>query len=250
MVHRPVVVEVARAVSVTVVVPTYLERENLGVLLRRLAAVRDGLDGAMDVVFMDDPSGDGSGDVVAAFAREHGGWARLVTRTGPRGLSAAVLDGFAEARGDVVVVMDADLSHPPEAIPAMLERLAAGAEMVVGSRYVEGGSTDDKWGVLRWVNSAAATLLARPLTRVRDPMSGFFAVRRGAVLSARGLNPIGYKVLLELIVKCGLTRVEEVPIRFGLRHAGESKLSFTEQVKYVRHLGRLYGFVMGRRRRD
>ena len=231
------------AILVSVVVPTYREHDNLAALIERLALVRERLPG-LEVVFMDDPSGDGSAELVASIAAgQEEPWVSLISREGPRGLSAAVLDGFSAARGSRVVVMDADLSHPPEVIPEMLAALEE-AEMVVGSRYVAGGSTADAWGVFRWLNSVVATVLARPLTRVKDPMSGFFALRRADVLAAGGLSPIGYKIGLELIVKCGLRRVVEVPIHFGLRHAGESKLTLGEQVKYLRHLVRLYRFAM------
>src|SRR5690349_15415001 len=107
--------------------------------------------------------------------------------------------------------MDADLSHPPEALPGMLTKLREGADFVLGSRYVRGGTTSDDWGVLRWLNSRVATWLARPLTSVRDPMSGFFALRRSTFEAGREFNPIGYKIGLELIVKCGCERVVEVP---------------------------------------
>ncbi|MEM1329057.1 MAG: polyprenol monophosphomannose synthase [Planctomycetota bacterium] len=238
-------------VEVTIVVPTFREHDNLIPLLDRLRRLRDQIPG-LEVVFMDDPSGDGSQQLIDSMGED---WVSLVSRNGTRGLSPAVLEGFDHALGKLVVVMDADLSHPPEAIPAMLERLRGSGDrpaqdMVVGSRYVDGGSTQDSWGVFRWVNSAVATLLARPLTRVKDPMSGFFAVRRDAVRDAsQWLNPIGYKIALELIVKCGFERVAEVPIHFGLRHAGESKLSLSEQLKYVRHLARLYFFVLSGGRR-
>ncbi|MEM9064294.1 MAG: polyprenol monophosphomannose synthase [Planctomycetota bacterium] len=226
-------------IAVSVVVPTFREADGVTALLDRVDGVRQSHDIALELILMDDPSGDGITEHVAESGHD---WARVVSRTGPRGLSAAVLDGFGEAIGDTIVVMDADLSHPPESIPDMLTKLDLGAQMVVGSRYVQGGSTDDGWGFFRWLNSAVATVLARPLTKLRDPMSGFFAVRRADVVSGHGYDPIGYKIALEVIVKCAFKRVEEVPIRFGLRHAGESKLTLVEQFKYIEHLRRLYAF--------
>jgi dolichol-phosphate mannosyltransferase len=136
--------------------------------------------------------------------------------------------------------MDCDLSHPPERIPQMILALAAGQQMAIGSRYVPGGSTDDDWGLLRWFNSLVATLLARPLTAARDPMSGFFAMRRRDFEAAKNLNPIGYKIALELIVKCGIENIAEIPIHFSDRRFGQSKLSINEQLKYIQHLRRLY----------
>ncbi len=117
-------------------------------------------------------------------------WARIIVRTSDRGLSPAVLDGFRQARHPVLVCMDCDLSHPPERIPQMVLALESGQQFVLGSRYVAGGSTDDDWGMFRWINSRVATLMARPLTDVKDPMSGFFALRRADFLKARDLNPV------------------------------------------------------------
>jgi len=141
--------------------------------------------------------------------------------------------------------MDCDLSHPAEKIPTMVLALASGQQMVLGSRYVPGGSTSDDWGVFRWLNSRVATLLARPLTNVKDPMSGFFALRKSDFEQARDLNPVGYKVALELIVKCRFENVGEIPIGFIDRVYGESKLTLKEQLKYIKHLRRLYLYRFG-----
>ncbi|MFL4468337.1 polyprenol monophosphomannose synthase [Tateyamaria armeniaca] len=189
------------------------------------------------MLFLDDNSQDGSAEAVAAAGYD---WARIIVRTQDRGLSPAVIDGFAAAQYPVLVCMDCDLSHPPEKVPQMILALNTGQQMVIGSRYVPGASTDDDWGFLRWLNSVVATLLARPLTSVRDPMSGFFAMRKGDFDSVNDLNPVGYKIALELVVKCGFENVGEVPIHFTDRIHGESKLTFKEQLKYIQHLRRLY----------
>jgi dolichol-phosphate mannosyltransferase len=234
--------EAAHPDLISVIVPTYQEAENIPHLVARLSAVRDTSGLPIEVTFMDDDSGDGSPKVVDSLGL---GWVKLVTRTSNRGLSYAVMDGLKQSPGDVVVVMDADLSHPPEAIPQMLEELRAGADLVVGSRFADGGSTADDWGPFRWLNSRVATTLAFPLTRISDPMSGFFAMRRATFADAENLNPIGYKILLELIVKCRCQLIVEVPIHFDNRRYGESKLSFKEQMRYFRHLRRLYTFKYG-----
>jgi dolichol-phosphate mannosyltransferase len=228
--------------SVAVVVPTYREAENLAHLAERLGKVREssGLD--IRVLLMDDDSRDGSDELVRSLGLP---WMEMVVRTGDRGLSQAVLDGLRRCEAEVLVVMDADLSHPPETIPRMVEELGAGADVVVGSRFTEGGSTDDDWGPLRWVNSRVATLLARPLTRLKDPMSGFFALRRSTFAAGRDLNPVGYKIGLELIIKCHATKAVEIPIRFADRRYGTSKLSLKEQLKYLQHLRRLYIYRFG-----
>ena len=222
---------------VSIIVPTYREVDNIPLLIERVARMRGNGLAEIELIFMDDQSRDGSVEAVAACGHD---WVRLVERTGQRGLSPAVLDGFALARHPVLACMDCDLSHPPERLPQMILALSSGQQFVIGSRYVPGGSTDDDWGFFRWLNSRIATLLARPLTKVRDPMSGYFVMRRSDFAKARDLNPIGYKIALELIVKCGFENVGEVPIRFSDRVHGESKLSLREQVKYLVHLRRLY----------
>jgi dolichol-phosphate mannosyltransferase len=231
-----------QSAPITIVVPTYKEVENLPRLIDRIGAVRSqhGLD--IDLLIMDDDSRDGSVELVAARPER---WVQIVVRTSDRGLSQAVLDGLRRARGEILVCMDGDLSHPPEALPAMLRKLEEGADFVVGSRYTKGGTTSHDWGVLRWLNSRVATWLARPLTTIDDPMAGFFALRRATFAAGRDFSPVGYKIGLELIVKCGCERVVEVPIRFEDRRFGDSKLTLAQQVNYLRHLRRLYVFKFG-----
>jgi dolichol-phosphate mannosyltransferase len=222
---------------VSVIVPTYQEADNIPILLQRLDALRRRNGLTLEVLFMDDDSGDGSAELVNASAFD---WAKIITRTENRGLSQAVVDGMRRARYPILVCMDCDLSHPPEKIPQMILALSAGQQMVIGSRYISGGTTDDNWGYLRYFVSTIATLLARPLTAVSDPMSGFFVLRKEDFARARDLDPIGYKIALELIVKCGFDNVGEVPIHFVDRVRGESKLTFHEQLRYIKHLRRLY----------
>lgn len=222
---------------ISVIVPTYKEVENIPLIIERIGQVRRKHCITLEVLFMDDNSQDGSVEVVEACDYD---WVRIIVRSSNRGLSQAVIDGFHAARYPVLVCMDCDLSHPPEIIPRMLLALSTGQQFVIGSRYVPGGSTDDDWGFLRYINSRVATLLARPLTSARDPMSGFFALRKSHFEQARDLNPIGYKIGLELIAKCDFENVAEVPIHFSDRIHGESKLSFKEQLKYIQHIRRLY----------
>jgi len=223
--------------SVSAIVPTYKEVENLPLLTERLNEVRRKHHLSLELLIMDDDSQDGTEELVSSMDRN---WLTLVVRKEERGLSRAVLEGLRLSRGDVLVVMDADLSHPPEKIPEMLVALEKGADFVMGSRYVTGGLTGASWGFFRWLNSRVATLLARPLTSVKDPMSGFFALPRTTFESASDLNPIGYKIGLELMVKCNLHRIEEIPIHFKDRQFGQSKLTLTEQKKYLQHLCRLF----------
>jgi dolichol-phosphate mannosyltransferase len=227
---------------IDVVVPTFREALNIPLLIERLALLKSTHAPNLHLTIVDDDSRDGTED---AIQRLNLPWVTLIIRTTDRGLSAAVLEGLNRTSGEIIVVMDADLSHPPEAIPMMLEELGKGSEFVVGSRYVDGGVTDDNWGVFRWLNSRVATLMARPFTSISDPMSGFFALRRATYSKADFLNPIGYKIGLELMVKCRCSRISEVPIAFTDRVLGESKLSLREQLRYVQHIRRLFLYKYG-----
>jgi dolichol-phosphate mannosyltransferase len=232
----------AARLSISIIVPTFREVESLPHLIDRVGRLRDEQQLDVEMLIMDDDSRDGTAEMIAARPES---WVRLVVRTQERGLSPAVLEGLRLARGEILVSMDADLSHPPEAIPAMLGKLQDGADFVIGSRYVKGGSTSDDWGFLRWLNSRVATALARPLVTARDPMAGFFAFRRSTFASGRDFNPVGYKIALELIVKCSCERVVEVPIHFEDRRFGQSKLTLKQQILYLQHLRRLYMFKYG-----
>ncbi|MCG3127324.1 MAG: Polyprenol monophosphomannose synthase [Phycisphaerae bacterium] len=228
----------------SIVVPTYNERENLAPLARRVFA--SVLPADAELLIVDDNSPDGTADVAAALAAEYP--VRCHVRHGQRGLATAVIAGMRAARGTRIVVMDADLSHPPEMIPTLLAALDADdVQMAIGSRFVPGGRVDLHWPLHRRLNSLLGRLLARPLTPVRDMMSGFFAVRRADVDLER-LAPVGYKIALELIVRQHWTRVVELPISFSDRLAGKTKLSAAEQLRYLRHLARLYAYVLGGRR--
>jgi dolichol-phosphate mannosyltransferase len=229
----------------SIIVPTYKEAPNLRALVERIAQAMGPTGEAYEVIVVDDNSRDGSDQIMAELAGE-GKPVRLITRVDERGLSSAVLEGFHHARGDVLVCMDADLSHPPEAIPKLVEAVRRdGADFAIGSRYVPGAGTDESWGFLRGLNSKVATVLARPFTKIKDPMAGFFALPRAAFLSASALKPVGYKIALELIVKCRCHDIREIPIHFANRKFGRSKLSLREQVNYIRHLKRLADFKFG-----
>ena len=228
------------APELSIIIPTYLEAENIPLLLEgiRAALVPAGI--PYEVLIVDDNSPD---NTQAACAEQvtKGHPLRLITRTQARGLSTAAIRGFEEAAGSLIACMDADLSHPPTALLVMIKTLrTTDAQLVIGSRYVEGGSTDAAWGLFRWLNSKVATVLAAPFSAgARDPMAGFFMMARTTYQQKDALNPIGYKILLEIIVKCRLKRVLEVPIHFRDRRFGQSKLNLREQIRYLRHLWRL-----------
>lgn len=225
----------------SIIVPTFREAANLPALLRRtLAAVAEAGRPA-EVIVVDDDSRDGTEAIVAELAAKHP--VRLIVRRHERGLSSAVLAGLAEARYDRFVVLDADLQHPPEMIPALLDRLEDEAcDFVIGTRYGTGGEIGETWPLRRRLASRLATVLARPLAPLTDPMSGFFALRRETWERAAKLSPIGYKIALELYVKGRCRRPAELPIRFEPRLAGESKFGLRQQLQYARHLARLYHF--------
>ncbi|MCK4601852.1 MAG: glycosyltransferase, partial [Phycisphaerae bacterium] len=158
--------------SVSIIVPTYREAESLPELIERVDRVRREGNISLELVIVDDNSSDGTEELMRSLNCP---WIRLVVRRGKRDLSAAVAEGLRLARSEVLVVMDADLQHPPEKIPEMLAAIANGHDFVIASRYVAGGATGGQWPLLRRICSRAATLLARPFTSVKDPLSGFFA---------------------------------------------------------------------------
>lgn len=229
-----------RPLQLSIVVPTYKEVENIPILTQRVFAAVPAARIAAELILVDDNSDDGSVEAVESLRGSYP--VRIIVRPNERGLSTAVLRGFEEARGDILLVMDADLSHPPEKIPQLYEAIRSGqADFVFGSRYAQGGRTKD-WPLLRKLNSWFATLLARPLTTATDPMAGFFCLHRTTWEQAAPLNPLGYKIGLELLIKGGCRRVLDVPIVFADRHAGESKLTLEQQLLYLVHLKRLYFF--------
>ncbi|NNM84443.1 MAG: glycosyltransferase [Phycisphaerales bacterium] len=229
-------------INISIVVPTFREAENLPELVGQLAAALAPAGWAWELIVVDDNSSDGTPQVLATLKQEHP-QLRFLIRMEDRGLSSAVLTGCAMARYNYVVVMDADLSHPPESVPLLVQPLLKNtADFVIGSRYVAGGRTED-WGAFRWLNSAVATALSRPFVgAVKDSMAGFFAFRRNMLASCDELNPIGYKIGLELLVKARITRITEVPIVFRNRIHGQSKLTLKEQFRYLEHLSRLYDY--------
>ena len=217
--------------------PTYNEKDNIDELVQRILSACHIAGVDVEIVIVDDNSPDGTGRYAEELAKAHK--MKVLHRAGKLGLSSAVIEGFAAASGDILVVMDADLSHPPEKIPEMVSKIESGeAEFVLGSRYVKGGSVEN-WPLHRRIISKGATLFARPVTRVKDPMSGFFALKRSVIQGAK-LDPVGYKIGLEVMVKGNVTKVVEVPIHFANRKAGKSKLGGGEMLRYIDHVTRLY----------
>ncbi len=234
------------SLDLSIVIPTYCEADNLAQLGSRIKAAVEPMELAYELIVVDDDSPDSTSSICSDLANELP--LRLIVRRGGRGLASAVLHGMAQARGRILLVMDADLSHPPEVIPLLVDAIRKqGADFALGSRYVAGGGTDADWGLARWLNSRIATWLAFPLSSVSDPMSGFFAISKSCFERAPRLAPRGYKIGLELLVKCQCQNVVEVPIQFRSRIHGHSKLTPKQQAEFLLHLSSLYRFRLGRR---
>ena len=209
---------------ISLVIPTYNERDNIVPLLEAIRAAMAGRE--LEVWIVDDDSPDLTWERASDYARAHPE-VHVLRRTRERGLSAAVIDGFHRARGDLLAVMDADLSHDPALLPRLVDAVIGGADVAVGSRRVPGGGADN-WPWHRRKASDLATALARWWLRVRlaDPMSGYFVLRRAVFEGVRErLRPRGYKVLLEIVCRAGAVEVVELPYVFRDRQQGVSKVS-------------------------
>ena len=231
----------------TVVVPAYKEQPNLRPLVERLSAACTKAKLAVEIVVVDDNSQDGSRETVEALAAE-GFPCRIIVRTRERGLSSAVMRGFDEAKGLVLVCMDGDLQHPPESVPSLIRAVQEGRhEFAIGTRYAgKELSVDRDWPMHRRLISWGARLLARPLSSLSDPMTGFFALSRTAWHRGRSsVSAQGFKICLESFIKCGCGPAAEIPILFGARVHGESKLDSKVIVSYLVHLVQLYRFKFG-----
>ena len=228
-----------RPPALSIVVPTYNERDRLPELVAATFAAygREGLDG--ELIIVDDNSPDGTGRLAEELARQHR--ISVIHRAGKLGLGTAVIDGFTASEAAVVGVMDADLSHPPALIPRMMAIMReARADVVVGSRYVTGGGTRG-WPLTRLLMSRVACLMAAGLTPVRDATSGFFLIRRDLARGVR-ISAGGFKICLELLVRGRPSSVIEVPYVFQGRTAGESKMNLKEAAGYLVQLRDLHRF--------
>jgi dolichol-phosphate mannosyltransferase len=226
----------------SLVVPTRNESHNLAELIELLEpAIASEVGDSYEIIIVDDDSPDGTWRVAAEMATRD---PHLVSvrRTEERGLATAVVRGWQMARGELLGVIDADLQHPPQVIARLLAAMREGADLAVGSREAEGGGTSD-WSLLRLfisrsLRALGKVLLPGVLGRVSDPMTGFFIVRRTAIENVM-LNPVGYKILVELLVRGRFDRISEVGYVFRSRQRGESKASIKVFVDYVQHLLRL-----------
>jgi dolichol-phosphate mannosyltransferase len=234
----------------SLVMPTYNEAGNI---TRLMALIDYSLKGtSYEVIVVDDNSPDSTGVVAEGLASQYP--VVVIHRKGKLGLASAAVDGFRAAHGKILGCMDADLSHPPELLPVLISTINdKGYDMAIASRLVEGAGVVGNWPQYRKLNSYVATMLARPLTSVRDSMSGYFMLRR-EVIDGVSLTPVGYKIGLEILVKGKFERVREVPFLFDNRSRGKSKMDLKVQMQYLQHVISLYiykmkrPFIRGRRR--
>ncbi len=236
--------------KLALVIPTLNEAENISGLLDHvrsvLDSVTDPLNVSYEILVVDDDSRDGTGDRVAAIARQDPR-VRLLVRKGERGLSGAILHGWQATDATILGVMDADLQHPAELLPQLLSAVLSGKDLAIGSRYTSGGNLG-QWHPVRRLLSAAAVWATWPVQRAglraKDPMSGFFMVRSRCIPQI-AFQRSGFKLLLEILVRGQIQSVTEIPFAFGLRYRGASKANFKVAWDYGRLLARLYAEKIG-----
>lgn len=220
--------------DLTVIIPTFNEEANIGNIIAEVDAVlkKAGLNG--EILVVDDNSPDGTIGIVNDLRKVKEN-VTLIVRPADHGLSQAVSEGFVRAQSEIFVVIDADFSHPPALIPEMYHEIRAGSDVVIGSRYMEGGAIR-KWPLKRRVISIGATFLGRLLfPDVSDPVSGFFAIRKNVVSDAH-LKPKGYKILLEVLGKGNWEKDKEIPFEFVDREIGSSKLKVKTIIEYAQQV--------------
>ena len=229
-------------VALSIVVPTYNERGNLPELVHRLTpALESSVGAAWEIIVVDDDSPDRTWDMARHLAEKHPRL-RVIRRTGERGLSTAVIRGWQAARGEVLGVLDGDLQHPPEVLAALWHAIERGADLAVGSRHAQGGHAGEQ-GALRALLSflarlCAALLLPPSALRLSDPTSGCFLVRRTSI-AGRRMSPVGYKILLEVLVRGAVHTIHEVGYAFQRRRRGLGKATPRVWAEYLHHLVRL-----------
>ena len=221
---------------VSIILPTYNEADNLKLIVPKISQLFTDKDIKGEIIVVDDNSSDGTAAVAQTLSEKYP--VRVYVRKNERGLATAVMKGLELAQGEICVIMDADLSHPVDKIPEMINPIVQGnCEATVGSRYIAGGGCEN-WPFIRKMVSKGSGILAFGLTHLSDPTSGFMAIKK-SVLEGIRLNPVGWKIVLEIIVKTH-ARLEEIPIVFAERQCGKSKLDFRVQREYLGHLWKLY----------
>lgn len=219
---------------VSLIIPVFNEKENIGKLIKRIESTLAKRD--YEIIFVDD-STDETPAVIAKLAQGNGR-IRLVHREHKAGLASAVMEGFKQAQGDILAVMDGDLQHPPELLEDMLIEIEQGADIVVPSRFISGGS-DGGLNLFRKLVSATARysgrILLKSLRRISDHTGGLFMLRK-EVIKDKQLEPVGWKILMEILVLGNYRVLTEIPYAFDVRNLGRSKFSFKVQIQYLWHL--------------
>jgi len=222
----------------SLIVPTYNERENLPILVKK---IHETLSNYCDyeIIVVDDNSPDQTWKIAEELSKQYP--IKVIRRKGKLDLSSAVAEGFKHANGKILGVIDADLQHPPEILPTLIEEIKNGKDIAVASRYTKGGKIEG-WGLTRKIVSKGARFLAKilvPQARVvKDPLSGYFVLKR-EVIEGIELKPVGYKILLEILAKGKYEEAAEIPMTFGTRNNGKSKLTLKEYINFIKHLYRL-----------
>ncbi len=230
------------AIRLSLIIPTYKESENVRAIVKQLTQLLNvAIPNEYELIIVDDDSPDLTWKVAAELMPEFP-QLRVMRRQEERGLSTAVIRGWQVARGEILGVIDADLQHPPESLLQLLAEIERGADLAVGSRHVEGGGVSD-WSVIRRFLSRGAQVLGLIILpgvigRVSDPMSGYFMVRREAI-AGRTLDPVGYKILIEVLGRGQIRWVAEVGYVFQERLDGESKVTWKQYIEYLQHLVKL-----------
>jgi dolichol-phosphate mannosyltransferase len=227
---------------ISLVVPTYKERQNIEKLVERAGGALAATGEPYELIIVDDNSPDGTADEVRRLQAERP-WLQLVVRVNEKDLSTAVMAGWKVAQGDLLGCMDGDLQHPPEHLAKLVRALRdTDAEIAIASRYVEQGSVSDwkfRRRIISWTATVmAALLLPSKIRRVKDPMSGFFVLRR-SMLEGVTLKPLGYKILLEVLARGRYENPIEVPYTFEERVHGGSKMGVRQVWQYLLHLLRI-----------
>jgi dolichol-phosphate mannosyltransferase len=229
-------------IFLSLIVPTYNERQNVASLVDQLSTLLDAtLRDRYELIIVDDDSPDQTWEVAQSLLPQYP-QLRVIRRQTERGLSTAVLRGWQASQGEVLGVIDGDLQHPPDVLLKLINAVEQGADLALASRHADGGGVSD-WQFIRRLLSRGAQLLGLMILpgvvgRVSDPMSGYFLVRREAIL-ARSLNPLGYKILIEVLARGAVYRIREVGYVFRERQEGESKVTWRQYVDYLRHLVQL-----------
>ena len=229
-------------VQFSLIIPTYNEGDNVPEIVNILAQLLDSkIPGEYELILVDDNSPDGTWKIAHDLTTEYP-QLRVMRRETEKGLSTAVIRGWQAARGKVLGVIDADLQHPPEVLLQLWQEMEQGADLAVASRHVEGGGVSE-WSVIRRFLSRGAQMLGliilpEVIGRLSDPMSGYFMVRRDAIVG-KSLSPVGYKILIEVAGRGAIRWIGEVGYVFRERQAGASKVTWKQYIEYIQHLLRL-----------